>query len=207
MKSFKDKNNILPNIQPGDSLSLELGCGESKLNKESIAIDLIEFPEVDIVGDIYEVLQNIPSESVRYIFSSHVFEHLENLPIILNEIERVLQADGELDVIVPHFSNSFFYSDPTHTKFFGLYTFSYFFHSSIFARSLPSYAVIKGMELIDVKLIFKSYKPHYISHAIRKTFQVIFNLSRYMQEIYEESFVNFISCYEVQFRVKKSKLR
>jgi len=203
MEKFKDINNILSSIKPGDNLSLELGCGDSKVYQHSIAIDLIAFPDVDIVGDIYEVLQNFPSNSVKYIFSSHVFEHLNNLPKILIEIERILQVDGELDVIVPHFSNSFFYSDPTHTKFFGLYTFSYFFHGSIFRRSIPRYAEINGMELIDVKLIFKSYRPHYISHAIRKFFQVIFNLSRYMQETYEESFVNFISCYEVQFRVKK----
>lgn len=204
MPKFIDSGDVLSGIKPGDNLSLELGCGESKVNKDSIAIDLIEFPGVDIVGDIYEVLCKIPSQSVKLIFSSHVFEHLENLPQILIEIERVLQPNGELNIVVPHFSNSFFYSDPTHTKFFGLYTFSYFYKTKLFKRSVPSYVLINGMELIDAKLIFKSYRPRYISHAVRKLFQIIFNLSRYMQETYEESFVNFISCYEVEFRIKKT---
>jgi len=204
MANFKDINNILPNIKKGDSISLELGCGEFKADKSSVSIDLIEYPEVDIVGDIYDVLCSIPSDSVKQIFSSHVFEHLENLPKIFIEIERVLQLDGTLEVIVPHFSNSFFYSDPTHTKFFGLYTFAYYFKNNLFKRSVPNYVRIDGLELIDVKLVFKSYRPHYISHAIRKIFQLFFNSSRFMQEIYEESFVNFISCYEVRFRVQKN---
>jgi len=54
MEKFKDINNILSSIKPGDNLSLELGCGDSKVYQHSIAIDLIAFPDVDIVGDIYE---------------------------------------------------------------------------------------------------------------------------------------------------------
>ncbi|MDB2665371.1 methyltransferase type 11 [Gammaproteobacteria bacterium] len=205
MKEIKDKKDLISSIKPGDNLMLELGCGEVKHDGQSISIDLIDYEDVDIIGDIYEVLKLIPTASVKHIYSSHVFEHLENLPNILIEIQRILQLDGELEVLVPHFSNSFFYSDPTHTTFFGLYTFSYYFKSNLFKRSVPKYALIDGMELFYVKLIFRSFKPHYLSHAIRKFFQCIFNLSSSMQEVYEESFVNFISCYEVQFIIKKTQ--
>ena len=34
--------------------------------------------------------------------------------------------DGRVEVVVPHFSNPYGYSDPTHVRFFGLYTFYYF---------------------------------------------------------------------------------
>lgn len=205
MQEIKDTKGLIKNMRPGDSLMLELGSGEVKYDSKSIAIDLIDYEDVDIVGDIYDVLKLIPSASVKHIYSSHVFEHLVNLPNILIEIQRILQIDGELEVLVPHFSNSFFYSDPTHTKFFGLYTFSYFFKSNLFKRSVPSYALIEGMELFYVKLIFRSFKPHYLSHAIRKFFQFIFNLSSSLQEVYEESFVNYISCYEVKFIIKKTQ--
>ena len=73
MPKFIDSGDVLSGIKPGDNLSLELGCGESKVNKDSIAIDLIEFPGVDIVGDIYEVLCKIPSQSVKLIFSAISF--------------------------------------------------------------------------------------------------------------------------------------
>jgi|TARA_B110000483_G_scaffold209488_1_gene255846 ubiquinone/menaquinone biosynthesis C-methylase UbiE len=203
MSAIQDKNNILGKIKTDSGLMLELGCGESKKNNDAIAIDLIDFPGVDIVGDIYEVLQQIPSGSISYIYSSHVFEHLDNLPEILIELHRVLQREGELDIIVPHFSNSFFYSDPTHNSFFGLYTFSYYFNDKIFSRSVPKYALIDGMQLFDVKLIFRSYRPRYLSHGVRKIFQFIFNCTTFMQEMYEESFVNFVSCYEIRFKAKK----
>jgi len=203
VKDIIDKSDILGRVSSLDIIILELGCGPKKEYSDSIAIDLIDFPCVDIIGDILSVLRRFPDNSVDKIFSSHVFEHLEQLPEILIEIRRVLSSDGELDIKVPHFSNSFFYSDPTHKTFFGLYTFSYYFNDNLLGRGVPDYEKIPGMELRSIKLIFKSYRPHYISHAIRKSVQWLVNLHPLLQEIYEESFVNFISCYEIHVVAKK----
>jgi ubiquinone/menaquinone biosynthesis C-methylase UbiE len=79
---------------------------------------------VDIVGDALQVLKKVPDNAVSKITSYHFLEHVDNLGILLEEIARVLKQDGTLVSVVPHFSNPFFYSDPTHKNFFGLYTFS-----------------------------------------------------------------------------------
>ncbi len=201
--SFVDKNNTLERLDSFKNIIVELGCGPAKHYENSISIDLIDYPSVDIVGDLMEVLKQFPSSSVQKFYSSHLFEHLEDIPIVLEELKRVLLVDGVIEIKVPHFSNSFFYSDPTHTKFFGLYTFSYFFDDQIFSRKVPSYERIEGIKLESVNLIFRSYRPHYISHMIRKFFGMIINFHPILQEIYEESFVNFISCYELHVTAKK----
>jgi len=201
--SFIDKNNTLEKLDSLKNIVVELGCGPTKHYEDSISIDLLDYPSVDIVGDLMEVLKKFPSNSVKKFYSSHLFEHLEDIPLVLEELKRVLSQNGMIEIKVPHFSNSFFYSDPTHTKFFGLYTFSYFFDDQIFYRKVPSYERIEGMKLKSINLIFRSYRPHYISHIIRKVFGLIVNLHPVLQEIYEESFVNFISCYEIHIKAKK----
>jgi len=201
--SFIDKNNILEKLDSSKNIIVELGCGPKKHYEDSISIDLLDYPSVDIIGDLMEVLKQFPSDSVKQFYSAHLFEHLDDIPLVLKELKRVLLPNGVIEIKVPHFSNSFFYSDPTHTKFFGLYTFSYFFDDQIFFRKVPSYERIEGMKLESVNLIFRSYRPHYISHIIRRFFGMIINFHPVLQEIYEESFVNFISCYEIHVTAKK----
>lgn len=203
--SFNDKNNVLDKLDSFENIIVELGCGPKKQFNNSISIDLIDYPTVDIVGDLIDVLKVFPSNSVAKFHSSHLFEHLNDIPQVLRELKRVLSINGIIEIKVPHFSNSFFYSDPTHTTFFGLYTFSYFFKDKIFKRKVPAYEQIDGINLEKINLIFKSYRPHYISHAIRKLFGFIVNIHPFLQEIYEESFVTLISCYELHIFAKKYK--
>jgi hypothetical protein len=41
------------------------------------------------------------------------------------QIAKDLEQGELIEIIVPHFSNPHYYSDPTHVRFFGLYTMSY----------------------------------------------------------------------------------
>lgn len=59
-----DKNNILQRLGSLSRVELELGCVRVKHNKQAIGIDLLDYPEVDIVGDVYEALAHFPSQSV-----------------------------------------------------------------------------------------------------------------------------------------------
>ena len=200
---FFDKKNVLDKLDSFDEIVVELGCGPLKKYQNSIGIDLLDYPAVDIVGELMDILKVFPSNSVSRFYSSHLFEHLDNIPKVLLELKRVLRINGKIEIKVLHFSNSFFYSDPTHRKFFGLYTFSYFFNDQIFYRKVPGYERIDGIDLESTYLVFRSYKPHYISHFIRKIFGLLVNLHPFFQEVYEESFVGLISCYEIHILAKK----
>ncbi|NDV89039.1 methyltransferase type 11 [Aurantimonas aggregata] len=182
---------------------LEIGVGHKKRDPMAVGIDIIDTAAADIVGDALEVLRNLPSLSITSIQSFHVFEHLDDIPGVMHEVERILVTGGEMTVVVPHFSNPFYYSDPTHRNFFGLYTFSYYCHDQLFRRTVPTYSRQKGLSLVHVRLVFKSFPPRYIAFLIRKGFEVVFNACNWAKEIYEDSFSNVISCYEIKYVIRK----
>lgn len=200
-----DKKQILRDVINGDTsrLVLELGCGSSKRVPEAIGVDAQNYECVDIVGDIFDVLRQLPSMSVDAVFSFHFFEHIPGLAGLLDEVARVLKKEGKLEIVVPHFSSPYFYSDYTHRIFFGLYSMSYFSVDSLFSRKVPTYGKVINYELVDVDLIFKSPKPFYFRYGIKKFLGALFNLNGYMKELYEENFCYLFPCYEIRYSLKK----
>ncbi len=199
-----DKRNILPSIDGLKMVKLELGCGEHKKIPDAIGIDALDYPGVDIVGDIFEVLRAFPAGSVDAIYSFHFFEHISDLSALLDEMSRVLKTGGELEVVVPHFSNPYFYSDPTHKTFFGLYTFCYFSRNTLFSRQVPTYGKEVEFELVAADLIFKSTRPFIVRHGIKKLFGKVFNCCIYMKEFYEENLCHLFPCYEIKYQLHKT---
>ena len=198
-----DKHNVLSRITEIRDLKLELGCGSRKRNKDSIGIDVIDYECVDIVGDVYDVLKKIPDNSVSAVYSYHFFEHVEDIRTIMKELARIIKEYGTLVVVTPHFSNPYYYSDHTHRSQFGLYSFSYLSDDSIFARKVPHYNNSPEFDLCKVKLIFKSPRPFYFRWALKKLFQIIFNMNRYMMEFYEENLCYIFPCYEISYQMIK----
>ena len=199
---YIDKRNILSSFKIGE-LVLELGCGNQKKHQTAIGIDSRDFACVDIVGEIFDVLADLPDCSVSAIYAYHFIEHVDDLSSLLTELVRVCCIDGTIELSVPHFSNPFFYSDPTHKKTFGLYTLAYFFESELFRRPIPDYSRIPAASLISVDLVFKSYRPNYIRHTLKFFFSCIVNLNSWTQELYEEMGSGVFSCYEINYLVKK----
>ncbi|WP_301930638.1 methyltransferase domain-containing protein [Ferruginibacter sp.] len=196
-----DKKNIISRLSMLQPVILDLGCGAFKKEPHWIGIDMLDKDAVDIVGDVYEILQSFPDNCADEIHASHFFEHLADVPGLLVELNRVLKPTGFIEVIVPHFSNAYFYSDYTHQKFFGLYSFSYLVKDNLLKRKVPNYNVHTGLQLQKVFLHFKS--PWIINRPFRKLCQLIFNASTFMKEWYEDSWSNNISCYEIQFILVK----
>src|SRR4030066_2248150 len=67
MMGLIDKKNILPTADSISKIELELGCGDRKRNRQAIGVDRQDYPDVDIVGDVYEVLASFPTKSVDEI--------------------------------------------------------------------------------------------------------------------------------------------
>jgi SAM-dependent methyltransferase len=198
-----DKHNILSRITEIGDLRLELGCGSHKRNKDTIGIDVIDYECVDIVGDVYDVLRKIPGNSVSAVYSYHFFEHVKDIEAIMKELARIIEENGILVVVTPHFSNPYYYSDHTHKNQFGLYSFSYLSDDSIFIRKVPHYDKSFEFDLCKVNLIFMSPRPFYLRWGLKKLFQVIVNLNRYMMEFYEENLCYIVPCYEIRYEMIK----
>ena len=170
---------------------LELGCGR-KPHPGRIGIDRLDLSEVDIVADLEEGLPFLPDNSVDRIYSQSLLEHILNLDRLMNEIWRVLKPVGQLHVFVPHFSNPFFYSDYTHVRFFGLYSFEYFSKSQRrFRRKVPDFYHTFSFRTLELVLNIGTGSRNPIKWAA----QLIFNSSPVLQEFYEANLCYLIPCY------------
>jgi hypothetical protein len=186
-----------------DQVILDIGCGPSKLDS-SIGIDLLPYNDVDLVGDALEILREFPDNCVDYLHTKHFLEHINDLDSFVFEFCRVLKNGCHALIIVPHFSNPYFYSDPTHTRPFGLYTFCYYsFSVNLFKRRVPTYMRNISFQLTDVKLHFQTAKGNLIRSALKKSVEILVNSSGSVQEIYEELFCFMFPCYEVRYNLLK----
>ena len=198
-----DKHGIFQRVDSGEKLALELGCGNQKIDPSAIGVDMLDFECVDLVGDIFEVLARLPSDCVKQISTSHFMEHVKDVPRLMSELSRVLEQGGSLKAVVPHFSNPFYYSDPTHCSPFGLYTMAYYCEQQLFSRNVPSYAIGVPLVLTKITLRFKSIRPRYFSHAFKRAIGAIINCTTFTMEFYEENLCWLFPCYEIHFEMHK----
>lgn len=196
-----DKHNTMDNLNNRNQVILDLGCGPRKRNKNWIGIDLLDYEGVDIVGDVYEIIGKFPPDSVDEVHSYHFFEHIPDVALLLKELQRVLKEGGLIEIVVPHFSNPYYYSDYTHKNFFGLYSLSYLVSDNIFKRKVPQYQRQLDLKLESVYLRFTS--PFGITRLIRFFYQLVFNSFNIMKEIYEDSWSNTFSCFEIKYILRK----
>lgn len=180
---------------------LELGPGDTKQFDYCIGLDMMKKDSVDYVCDLSNGFSFIQDNSIDEIRSSHFLEHIDNLPLFLKEVFRILKPGGRMINVVPHFSNPYYYSDYTHKSFWGLYSISYFSKNSFFKRKVPTYYNDINFEIIDVKLIFRS--DFRLRNLFKRFLTFLFNSSTYMKELYEESFSYIFPCYEIYFVIQK----
>jgi len=202
--SIVDKIGIFQACEYEKPIILELGCGSRKKQSNAIGIDLLDSPCVDVVGDVFEVLSCFDKNSVDAVYSYHFAEHIPDLYELMENLERVVKPGGIVEVVVPHFSNPYFYSDPTHKTSFGLYTFCYLVRDSPFQRQVPTYNKYFKFSVENIDLIFKSPRPFYLRYGIKKLMQFIFNSCSYMKELYEENFCYLFPCYEISYRLRRN---
>ena len=187
-----DLNRVLGN----KPMILELGCGRNK-RPGAVGIDKIDLPGVDIVADIENGLGFIPDNCVDQIYAISCFEHIQNFERLMSEIVRVLKKGGKTVVYVPHFSCPYYYSDPTHVRFFGLYSFYYFVDEKYqLRRKVPDYYFGTRIRIVSQRLVFDS--PFLFRGIIKRLIGAIFNLNRYFQEYYEENLCYIFPCYGIE---------
>ncbi len=186
-----------------EALKLDLGCGPTKREPDYIGVDAIDGPAVDVVGDVLGVLRALRPESVSEVYSSHLLEHIDELDSLVEELERVLVVGGRLHVRVPHFSNPYYYSDPTHRRPFGLYTFSYFADDGLLRRRVPTYGHVQRLRLERVRLNFRSSMEFRFRYRVKAAIGRLVNRSVWLQELYEENLAWILPCYELEFVLVK----
>jgi len=190
------KINLDELIKDDRQLIVELGSGGQK-KEGRITIDKVDLPEVDIVADLEENLSFLPDNSVDEIHCRSVLEHIEHFENLMAEMVRILKKDGTAHIFVPHFSNSYYYSDYTHKRFFGLYSFYYFVSpQKQLSRKVPDFYTDIRIEILSQRLVFRS--AFKLINPLKKLFGWFINLNSYLQQYYEENLCYLIPCHGIE---------
>ena len=183
-------------INGDDPVIVELGCGR-KERPGRITIDRADMAHVNIVADIEDGLGFLPDKSIDEIHCRSVLEHIENFQHLMSEIVRVLKDAGTAHIFVPHFSNPYYYSDFTHKRFFGLYTFYYFVESkNQLKRKVPDYYTGLRIRVISQRLVFRS--AFKLLNPCKKLFGWLVNRHHLLQEFYEENMCYAFPCHGIE---------
>ena len=201
MKIVNDR--ILEDFKANKLISLNLGSGYEK--KEGFYnLDIHEGLGIDMVADLNLPLDEVPDNSVSRIYSNQTFEHVENLFGLLSEIHRITVKGGICEIIVPHFANPYYYSDPTHVRNFGLFSMHYFTNEEHqWKRKVPSYYSKTKFILKDAKIMF--FNDTLVDHIFANVLGPLVNLSRSSQFIYERRFSWIYPPSNVHFLLEVSK--
>lgn len=186
------KINLVQIFKSHNPVIIELGCGQKKKSGR-ITIDKVDLPNVDIVADIENGLPFLPDNSVDEIHCRSVLEHIDNFENLMREMVRVLKRDGKAFIFVPHFSNPYYYSDYTHKRHFGLYSFYYFVEPQFqLKRKVPCFYTNIRIKIISQKLVFRS--PFWLSKLIKKILSPVINCHRSVMEFYEQHLCYLLPC-------------
>ena len=194
---------VQDDLAAGRAARLNLGGGRRKL-PGFYNLDRVALPSVDILADLNEPLSALPDNCVAEIVSRHVLEHVSRFMELMAEIHRVARPDGRIEIVVPHFSNPYGYSDPTHVRFFGLYTFYYFCDESEQPRrKVPNfYSPVRfRVERVRFHLLNQSL----FDRIVRAALEPLINLSVACLDSYERRLCRLFPVKEMKFVLRPVK--
>lgn len=184
-------------------VNLNLGVGQ-RPKPGFYGLDLVEMDGVDVVADLNEGLSAFPDNSVREINTQHVLEHVDNFMGLMRELYRVVSPDGKLTITVPHFSNVFGFSDPTHVRFFGLYTMYYFCDAEQQPkRKVPAFYSDVRFEVESIFINF--YRDGIFDRVFGKLMSTVVNRNISAQHFYERRLSSLYHADEITYVIKPVK--
>lgn len=167
---------------PKSSTVLDLGCGYcdfiNNINAENkIAVDVNSESKkfcnknIKFISTKSTNLNSIKNESVDTVFSSNLFEHLndDEFDYTLKEIHRILTKNGLVIVVQPNFKYSYkdYFDDYTHKKIFSHISLKDAFESKNFTlvKSYPKFlpftfkSIIPKSYILTKIYLFLPFKP------------------------------------------------
>lgn len=196
--------SVSEDIAGSQPLKIELGSG-GKAKEGFYAIDHLPLKGVDIVADLNNELSLLPDNSVSHVFSRHALEHIENFLPLMEEIWRICKPDAEIEIVVPHFSNPLAYSDPTHVRFFGLYTMFYFVDrdDQPSKRKVPCFYSEARFCVESIKIQF--YRFNLFDRLTVPLLSSFVNSNFFWQEFYERRLSGIFRAWQITYKMTIKK--
>lgn len=194
---------VRDDLAHGRRLRLNLGGGQRPM-PGYYNLDLRAMPGVDIVADLNEPLAELPDDSVEAVYSRHVLEHIARFEELVAELHRVTCTDGRIEIIVPHFSNPYGYSDPTHVRFFGLYSFFYYCEEADQPRrKVPAFYSPVRFQVQSVRL--NLLKASWLDKVVKAVLQPLINRGVGWMDWYERRWCRLFPASEVCYVLRPVK--
>jgi SAM-dependent methyltransferase len=195
---------VQSDLELGRPLKLDLGGG-ARGREGCYTVDRRALDGIDILADLNEPLDLLPNDCAELIYSRHVLEHVRELLPLMKEIHRITRPQGRIEIIVPHFSNPYAYSDPTHVRFFGLYTMYYFVaaeHQPKLRRVPAFYSDVRfSVEAIKIGLLRRSV----IDKLLLPPFARWINSRFYWQDFYERRLCRCLPAEQICYQLRPVK--
>ena len=194
---------VREDLRTGKELRLNLGSGQ-RLIPNFYNVDHLALPGTDIQADLNEPLSELPDNCVAEIYSRHTLEHISRFLELMVELYRVTKPGGRIEIIVPHFSNPYHYSDPTHVRFFGLYTFFYFCDEEDQPRrKVPSFYLRERFQVESVRC--KLLRESVWDKVFGLFLQPLINLNLTWLDRYERRFCRLVPANDIRFILRPKK--
>jgi predicted SAM-dependent methyltransferase len=197
-------SQVEKDLAAGKPLRLDLGSG-GRGPEGYYSVDHLPLEGVDIVADLNAPLTLLPDECVEAIRSNHALEHVANLLPLMREIHRITRPGGTITLTVPHFSNVYGYSDPTHVRFFGLYTMYYFVarENQPGRRKVPAFYTDFRFHVDSVRIVF--YQRGFIDKLLVPLVSRLVNLNHSWQDFYERRLAFLFHAREIRYVLRPDK--
>lgn len=104
---------------------LDVGCGRAK-TRGAIGIDVNAKTEADVVHDLDQFPWPFPPDHFERVICNHIVEHVADMVGFMQEVHRIARRQAHVEIVTPHFSNRFSFTDPTHRRHLSLRSFDYF---------------------------------------------------------------------------------
>lgn len=180
-------------------VSIDIGCGSAKHPAARFGVDRLKLRGVDCVCDFDGGGLPFAANSIDAVFTRHTLEHVRDLEGLLREVVRVAKPGASVHVVVPHFSNTLGYSDPTHVRFFGYFTFDYYSREKHPHWWVPTYTSDIWFSVVRREFVFRNLS------VFGGILGWLFNREGFLPYLYESKLAWALPCLELRFELRVEK--
>lgn len=111
-------------------LILDFGCGKKKQEPDAIGVDRQPGSAAAVLAELSQFPWPFADDCASRIYLCHFLEHQPDAMRVMSEVHRVARSGAEVFIVTPHYSSPDSYTDPTHVRHLGFYSFDYFARES-----------------------------------------------------------------------------